>query len=67
MKIKKLTAPCTTAATPSAEVHPIGGSVSGVLLDALEQARQVGGALDLNTSYVAVNAFMDKAKVDWST
>ena len=64
---KKQTAPCTTAATPSAEVHPIGGSVSGVLLDALEQARQVGGALDLNTSYVAVNAFMGKAKVDWST
>ena len=64
---KTHTAPCTTAATPSAEVHPIGGSVSGVLLDALEQARQVGGALDLITSYVAVNAFMGKAKVDWST
>ena len=44
-----LTAPCTTAATPSAEIHPIRGGLSGVLLDALEQARQVRSALDLST------------------
>ena len=41
------TAPCTTAATPSAEVHPVGGSLSRVLLDAFKQACEVGSALDL--------------------
>ena len=44
-----LTAPCTTAATPSAEIHPIRGGLSGVLLNTLEQACQVRSALDLST------------------
>ena len=49
-----LTAPCTTAATPSAEIHPIRGGLSGVLLNALEQARQVRSALDLSTRKLEV-------------
>ena len=59
-----LTAPCTTAATPSAEIHPIRGGLSGVLLDALEQARQVRSALDLSTRKLEV-ASLFSARPEW--
>ena len=41
------TAPCTTAAGPSAEVHAGGARVAGVLLDRLEQRGQLRRRLDL--------------------
>ena len=49
-----LTAPCTTAATPSAEIHPIRGGLSGILLNTLKKARQVRSALDLSTRKLEV-------------